>query len=494
MRIFFNLRRCLAGGLTFVLLAQTSLAQVTQLPDLGDPAQDYLTPAQEKQIAEEVLFQVHFHEQSYLDDPEIEEYLSALGRRLTSGGVTQNQNYQFFVLRDPTINAFAMPGAVIGVHTALIATTQTESELAAVFSHEMGHVEQHHMARMLARQSNTTAWALASLLLAVVAGRGGSADAAGAALMGGQAALIQRQLAYSRDNEREADRVGLRILYSAGFDPQGMTDFFKRMYQQTQIGENNAIPYLMTHPLTVDRITDIGARVSQLAPHPVTSSDNYMLVRAKVEVLQLGAHTAIARLQERPAKTRLEQLGRWYGLARAYLEDGKFVEAHKALTQLQALKPDSSMVATLAADLASAEKHFEEAARICHGAFEQYPARRSTVYCEAEAWLAAGKAQNALTAVDGPLRTNRQDYRLYMLEAKANTALGHDAQAHRSQAEVYVLQGNRSAAIDQLELAQRDRGGNYIEQASIDARLRELRALDKEDKDKKDRDRDRGGL
>jgi predicted Zn-dependent protease len=394
------------------------------------------------------------------------------------------------VLKDPTINAFAMPGGVIGVHTALIAITQTESELASVFSHEMGHVEQHHMARMLARQSNTTVLALASLLLAVVVGvRGGSGDVAGAALMGGQAAIIQRQLAYSRDYEREADRMGLQILYSAGFDPQGMPDFFSRMYQQTRIGENNAIPYLMTHPLTMDRITDISGRVHQLPPHPVVSSDNYVLVRAKIEEMSLGGHLAIERLNDRKATGRLDQMGRWYGLARAYLEENRLAEARKALTQLQALKPDSSMVNMLDADIALAEKRFESAAQICHAAFSEFPVRRSLVYCEAEAWLAAGKPQNAFNAVDGSLRTNRQDYRLYVLQAKASTALGRDAEAHRAQAEVYVLQGDISAAIDQLELAQRDRGGDYISQASVDARLRELRALEKEDKDKPKKDR-----
>ena len=462
-----------------MLLIQSVAAQLPaksslQLPDLGDPAQTSLTPAQEKRIAEEVMREVRFHEPSYLNDPEVEEYLAAVGHKLVAGGVPQNQDYQFFVLKDPTINAFAMPGGVIGVHTGLIVTTQTESELAGVLSHEIGHVEQHHMARMLSRQTNTTVLVLASILVAVLAGRN-NANVAGAALASGQAAAIQSQLSYSRDYEREADRVGLQILNAAGYDPQGMPDFFERMYQQTRMVENNAPAYLRTHPLTQERISDISGRVRLLGAKPQTSSIDYFLVRAKIEAQQLGAQNAIARISARPVKNALEQGARWYGLARAYLQDHNFVEAHKALSQLQALKLDSSMPAMLAADLALAEGKAEEAARLCHAAIAPHPGRQSLVYCEAESWLEAGKPELALQAVDAPSRYNRQDYRLYQLQAKANSALGRNAQAHRAQAEVYVLQGDLSGAVDQLQLAQRDGGGDYVEQISIDARLREMR-------------------
>lgn len=467
------MRRVLAGGLIPVLLVQSVAAQ--QLPDLGDPAQASLTPAQEKRIAEEVMREVRFREPSYLDDPEVEEYIGSIGRRLVAGGVPQNQDYQFFVLRDATINAFAMPGGVIGIHTGLIVTSQAESELAGVMAHEIGHVEQHHMARMLSRQGNTTALLLASILIAVLAGRS-SPDAAGAVLAGGQAAAIQSQLNYSRDYEREADRVGLQILSAAGFDPQGMPNFFERMFQHTRIVENNAPAYLRTHPLTQDRIADIAGRVRQMGAKPQPDSVDYVLVRAKIEAQQFGPQNAIARFAARPAKTVTEQAARGYGLARAWLAEHKFAEARKELTQLQALKLDTSMIAMLAADLARAEGRADEAAQACHAAIAAYPARQSLVYCEAESWLAAGKPQEALKAVDGPSRYNRQDYRLYMLQAKANTAMGRDTQAHRALAEAYLLQGDLGGAIDQLELAQRGGGGDFIEQASIDARLRELRA------------------
>lgn len=478
-------RRCLARVLIAVLMIQTAGAQTysSGLPDLGDPAQEALSPAQEKRIAEEVMRSVRFREPSYLDDPEVEEYLNALGRTLASTLPDQGNGFQFFALRDNTINAFAMPGGVIGTHTGLIVVTEAESELASVLGHEIGHVVQHHMARMLVRQSNTTAMVLASILLAVLAGRA-STNAAGAVLMSGQAAAIQNQLAYSRDYEREADRVGLQILSSAGFDIRGMPTFFERLFQRTRSSENNAPAYLRTHPLTQDRIADIGSRVHQMRAMPHQSSIDYTLVRAKLEVQQLGARAAIARFLVRDVKTRQEQSGRWYGLARAYLMDNQLGEADKAYAELVKLAPDTAMLPLLGAELERAHGRDAQAAKLCGDARARYPARSSLIYCQADSWLEGKAPENALKVLDPLLRVPGSDYRLYILQAKAESALGRTALAHRAQAEVYQLQGDLSAAIDQLQLAQRDGGGTYMEQASIDARLREFKRLADERKDK----------
>lgn len=473
---FFN--RFFAAFLTFVFLVQASSAQL--LPDLGDPAQDSLTPAQEKRIAEEVMRAVRFHEPSYLDDPEVEEYLASLGKRLLAGWSAQQQDYQFFVLRDSSINAFAMPGGVIGVHTGLIVASQAESELASVLAHEIGHVEQHHMARILSRQGTTVAVLLASIMVAILAGRS-NPDVAGAVVAGGQAAVIQNQLSYSRDYEREADRIGLQILNSASFDPQGMPDFFERMYQHTRTVDNNAPAYLRTHPLTQERIADISGRVQKLDKKPQKDSLEFRLLRAKIEVLQLGGHAALRRLSDKEPKGLFEKAAQLYALVRAEMAEHKFSEAREALGLLQSLKLESPMIFMLSSDLARAEGREREAAEICRRAQAIFPDRPSFLYCEAEALLAGNKPQSALKSLDGPSRLNRKDYRLFLLQAKANTALGFDMQAHQALGEAYFLQGDLAAAIDQFQLAQRTGDGSFVEQAALDARLRELRNLAKED-------------
>lgn len=478
MRIHSVFCRALARLLIAVLLVQSAAAQQigSHLPDLGNPAEGALSPAQEKRIAEEVLRELRFREPSYLDDPEVEEYLAALGARLTATPLTQAQNYRFFVLKDRSINAFAMPGGLIGLHSGLVVTTQTESELASVMSHEIGHLEQQHMSRMLSRQSNTTVMVLASLLLAVLAGRN-SPNAAGAVLMGGQAAAIQNQLAYSRDYEREADRVGLQILNAAGFETQGMPDFFDRMYRHTRMVENNAPAYLRTHPLTLDRISDIESRVRQTGSKPRAESLEFALIRSKIELSQQGAPALIPVLLERKPGSVEQQAARLYGLARAYSAELQFAKATEALAGLRKLGLSSPILSRLVADLALAQGNFAEAARNCHDARQLNPGRRSLLYCEAEAWIAAGRAEEALKLVDPYLRVPGSDYRLYALQAKANTLLGRTTPAHRAQAEVYLLQGDFAAAIDQLQLAQRAGGGDYREQSALDARLREVRKL-----------------
>lgn len=465
--------------LTSVFLVQTTAAQLNAtLPDLGDPAQSELSPAQERRIGEEALREIR-QDSSYLDDPELESYLSTLGNRLVAAAKTQSLDFVFVALRDPSINAFAMPGGVIGVHSGLVLTAQSESELASVLAHEIGHIEQRHMVRMLSKQGSALAMVLASLLVAVLAGRN-SGQAAEAAIVAGQAAAIQSTLSYSRDFEREADRIGLQILDAAGFDTQGMPSFFGRLLRTTRMVENNAPSYLRTHPLTAERIADIEARVKEGHYRQAADSIDFTLLRAKLDAARGTPEEAVARLVARDATRQQDQAARWYGLARAYLAARNLGEAEKSLARLRELKLRTPMVTTLEADLARAQDRPREAARMCHDAIARYPAARYLVYCEADAWLAAGDGKAALKAIDDPLKLYTQDYRLRTLQARAHTALGNTAQAHRAQAEVYALQGDLLRAIDQLQLAQRSGGGDYMEQAAIDARLRELRAQRKE--------------
>lgn len=476
MTRFSSLQRPLAFALSALLAVPPAFAQ---LPDLGHSAQESLSPVDEQRIAEEVLRQIRFREPAYVNDAEIEEYLAALGQRLLAAAPGNSVDYRFFLLRDPSVNAFAMPGGVIGFHTGLLMTTQTESELASVMAHEISHVSQHHIARMLSMQGRNTAMVLAAILVAVLAGRN-STNTANAVLAGGQALAVQNQLAYSRDYEREADRIGLQMLMGAGFDPQGMPDFLTRLHAQTRSLDNASGAYLSTHPLTQDRIADVAERVRQIGPRPAAPSLDFHLLRSKVEVMQLGARTAIPVFRERKADDAIGRAAILYGLTRAYLADHQPEEAAKSLARLQALKLDSVLLVSLAADVASARGQHADAAQLCRDARQRFAGRASLQYCEAEAWLAGGQPAQALRVVDPLLRVLSSDYRLYMLQAKANTQLGRSTEAHRAQAEVYALQADYAGAIDQLELARRAGGGDHIEQAAMDARLRELRALHSE--------------
>jgi len=232
------------------LLALEPALMAQELPTLGEAGGEDLSPLEERRYGEEIMQQYIRRSPEYLDDPETIEYINQLGYQLVAASAARNIDFEFFVLRDPTINAFALPGGFIGVHTTLILMAQNESELASVLGHEIGHIQQRHLARSLARQRDSAMIAMGSVLLALLAARSGGGQGSQAALALGQAAAISRQLSFSRDNEREADRVGFQILVDAGFDPQGMADFFTRMQQGTRAYASMAPAYLQNHPLT----------------------------------------------------------------------------------------------------------------------------------------------------------------------------------------------------------------------------------------------------
>ncbi|MFO0145011.1 MAG: M48 family metalloprotease, partial [Betaproteobacteria bacterium] len=212
-------------------LAVPVRAQAPELPSLGEAAGDDLSPSNERKLGEAIMRQV-VRDPSYLADPDANEYINALGYQLVAASASRHIDFNFFVVRDPMLNAFALPGGFIGVHTGLILTAQSESELASVLGHEIGHVEQRHIARMLSRQKESTAVAIGALLLALLAARSSSSsssDLAQAAILGGQAAALQQQLNFSREAEREAERVGFQYLVDAGVDPRALATLYGRM-------------------------------------------------------------------------------------------------------------------------------------------------------------------------------------------------------------------------------------------------------------------------
>ena len=225
MKRFFE-RLVVPLAAVLCLQMPVALAQ-SDIPSLGDTARAELSPAAEYQLGKEIMGQVR-SDPAYVNDPVLTEYLSNLGNRLVSAD-TQTRgeltnDFTFFAVRDPTLNAFAFPGGFIGVHTGLLLATQSESELASVLSHEIGHVSQRHIARMLSQQKQDILIPIATTALAILAASAGG-DAAGAVLMGGQGYAIQKQINFTRDAEKEADRVGFQILKNAGFDTTGMTSF-----------------------------------------------------------------------------------------------------------------------------------------------------------------------------------------------------------------------------------------------------------------------------
>lgn len=455
------------------------------LPDLGESAQSELSPQMERRIGESIMRDIRLREPSYFDDPEIAGYIGQLGARLAAASPEARQDFEFFVLRDATLNAFAMPGGFIGVHTGLILAAQSESELAGVLAHEISHVTQRHLARQIGKQNQAQMTQWLALAVAILAARSNS-QMSQAAMMTGAAAGIQAQLNFSRDFEREADRIGIQILDRAGFDVRGMASFFERMQKFGRLYENNAPSYLRTHPLTSERISDMENRVLLAQYRQVPDSLDFQLVRAKLKAQQNSPREAVTEFETQlREKKYVSAAAAHYGMAAALLRDKNPAGAEREVGELRRLKAASPMVETLAADAKRAQGDLAGALRILREARLRYPQSRALAYALLDALLADKQPQEALKIASAELQIYPSDAALYGFQAQSYAALGRRLQQHRAQAELYALRGLLSPAIEQLQLAQKAGDGDFYEHSQIDARLRELRArLEEEVKQK----------
>jgi len=456
-------------------LGSAPFALADDLPDLGESARADLSPQLERKIGENIMNDIRLHEPSYIDDQDVSDYLNGLGSRLVAASPNPGGDFHFFAIRDGTVNAFAMFGGFIGVNTGTLLTAQSESELAGVMAHEISHVTQNHLARQIAKEKQNSIASMITMAIGILAARSNS-QVAGAAVASAQAGSIQSQLAYSRDFEREADRVGYQTLEKSGFDVHGMGDFFERLQKAGRVYENNAPVYLRSHPMTVERISDMQNRAQGAPYRQVVNSLDFHLVRAKLRAQMGTAREAVAEFTAlvHEKKYTSEAAAR-YGLSYALLRAKDVAGAQREMEALKALKPASAMIPGLAAEIRIAAGDPSAAQAIYRDALQRYSQSRSLVYGYAEALYAGRQYDQALRFVESQLQLYSTDFKLYGLQAKTYAAAGKRLQQHRAQAEFYVLQGQLGEAVEQLQYAQRSGDGNFYEQSVVDARLRELR-------------------
>ena len=453
----------------------------SNLPDLGDIAQTVLTPQDEQRIAEQILREVAVSD-DVLQDAEITDYLQAVGQRLAASGPDKRQVFNFFVVRDNSINAFAMPGGVIGVHTGLILASNSESEMASVLGHEIGHVTQRHLARMIASQKYDTFKNIAGIALALLVSRANPELASGA-LTTATAAGVARQLDYTREHEREADRVGLSILDAAGFDPRAMPAFFTTLQRGTRFVEGTAPSFLRTHPLTAERIADVSNRVESMPYKQVTDSLEFNLVKAKLRASNGIAQASIEQFEDNIKERRFaSETAEHYGLAVAMLRKNNLTGAVKQMQWLKSHAPKHPFIENLAAKIEVARNNPQLAAQLYANALALYPDSRSLVYGYAEHFLAINQPDKALKLIAEKQSLFPTDAYLYEMMAKAQAAKGKDLLRFQAQGEAYYRKYNLDKAIEQLDFAVKAKDGNFYEHSIVEARLKELRRLQANEK------------
>jgi predicted Zn-dependent protease len=462
-----------------VALAPRALGQA--LPDLGGPGESALSPQMERRIGESIVRDMR-RDPAFVDDPEVSDYLGTLGARLTQATSGARHDFEFFAVRDPAINAFALPGGFVGVHTGLLNAAETESELASVLAHEIAHVTQHHIARMLGQQQQMQMPVMAAIAAAILLGRSRPDLATGAAAAA-QAGAVSAQLAYSRDFEREADRVGLQALGAAGFDAGAMAVFFEKMQRSQRVSDDGTVPgYLRTHPITVERIADAQNKAASIPYRQHLDSAEFHLLRAKLRAESGDPRDALAHFEAsvRDGRYASEAAAR-YGLASALLRARKAREADAELRRLRATGVSGAMIETLAARVKQALGDHVGAATLLAGARARYPHSRPVLYAHVDALQEAARNDEALAALNESVRLYPRDPRLHAMQAKTYAALGKRLLQHQAQAEYYALQGSLPAAIEQLQLARSAGDGDFYQLSVVDARLKELRAQHAQD-------------
>lgn len=479
----------------------------SNLPTLGDTAREDLSPVIERKLGEEIMRDIR-RDHDFLDDAPILEYLNNFGGTLVAAhpgarGET-GADYYFFAVRDPMLNAFALPGGFIAVHSALLLAAQSESELASVMSHEIGHVAQRHIARMLGQQRQDALIPLAAMVLAALASKAGS-DASVGVFMGGQGLALQRQLNFSRDAEREADRVGFQIMGAAGFDTSGMVAFFGRMQSASRSYSELTPAYLRSHPLTSERIADIQARIRETPYRQRVDSLEFHLVRARARVLQDESGTGQAEAKvafesQLNQQSRQQQAAANYGLALLALKKGELARAQSWLDKARAtMRPaegavfstgqnrsdGAAMFASMALEIKLAPGQpaalAHQALKEAEQAHQRYPLSRGIARQYADALIVNGRLDEAAHFLRDQVQLYREEPKLYELLAKTYAAQGKMALQHMALAESYALGGGVLAALDQLAIARKAGDASFHDLALVDAREREWQARRREE-------------
>ncbi|MCC6196379.1 MAG: M48 family metallopeptidase [Burkholderiales bacterium] len=448
-----------------------------QLPDLGDSSQAAFTPAQERKVGEAIMRQIRA-QGGYLQDPEVNDYLNELGYRLVNALPDARQDFEFFAVPDPQINAFALPGGYIGVHTGLILLAQNESELAAVLAHEITHVTQRHMARMVDNQKNSMLLSLAGLALAILAARaGGGGQGVQAAIASTQALDIQNRLNFTRDNEYEADRIGFSRLVAAGFDPNAQAVFMERLQRNSRFVEGNAPSYLRTHPITFERIAEAQARAEGLPYRQVPDSLDFHLVRALLKSYQGDAREQVANFDTALREKKYNNaIAEQYGLVASLLRANNIPRAKVELARLEKIAPPHPMIEAMAGNVLMGAEEYDAAARRFAKALAHYPNKMQLVYDYPGALLKAKRPAEAAAFAEQQLQRFPGNGPLHQIAARAYAEQNMRLKEHEHQGEYYAWMGNLPLAIGQLELAAKAGDGNFYQVSVVESRLKKLRA------------------
>ena len=461
----------------FLFIFTPSIAN--DLPALGNSERKAISEANEKKLGASIVAQIR-QSKVYLNDAEIESYLNDLAYKLVANSPGGTKEVICFAINDKSLNAFALPGGFIGVHAGLMLKVRSESELASVMAHEIAHITQRHIARMISGQQRSAMTSIAALAVAILAARSNTEFSA-AAITAAQAGMIQNRLNFSREYEREADRIGLMILEKSDFDVHAMVGFLKFMQKTLKDSSSKTPSYMRTHPFFYERLSDIQNRLQEEPFRQVPDGLEFRLVRSRLTALQFSPSEAVRSFREiiknKNYNTEVDAI---YGLVFSLYLAGQYDEALEEAKRLVKLNSKNPIILELYGRVLISGGDLERGLFVYESALDDYPKRSPLAYGYAGALLDVGRSDKAVKFLLNLTVDNKTDPKLFELLAKGYSQSGNQLRQHRAQAEAYFLNGRVSSAIEQLKLAKSLGEGNFFEKSSLDARLSELEEIKRE--------------
>lgn len=457
--------------------AQGSANGELKLPELGDGSSSLISSRQEHELGRAWL-KVFRSQVRTVSDPLLQTYLEDLIYRLATHSQLRDRRLEVVVVDNPTLNAFAVPGGVIGVHNGLLLNADNEAQLASVLGHELAHLSQRHFARSVEQQQRASVPTMAGMLAALVLAATAGGDAGIAAMTATQAAALQSRLNYSRQNEQEADRIGMETLVDAGYDPNAFAAMFDNMLKATRYAGRRPPEFLLTHPLTESRISDARNRARDYPRRVYVDNIDFQLMRARAEVqLAPNASEAIKRFRARLNGNQRAQIAARYGLALAYLQNSQPEQARAQLAPLLAEDPRRITYVATDAEIDIAAGRIAQAIDKLNTALRINPGNHPLTMVYTDALLKDNQAHRAEAVLQAHIKRRPNDPTIWYLLAETHGLAGNIVGVHQARAEYFVLNGILDRATQQLGYALPLARGDELTTVRIEERIRQIEQL-----------------
>lgn len=470
-----KLTSLLAFTLSMVIGLSPVLATAASkdLPKLGEAAGATLSVAEEQMIGDRIMTQIR-RSQYLMKDPLVTDYIQQLGHKLVAANPDAlGRRFQFFIIQESSINAFALPGGYIGIHSGLITASQSESELASVLGHEVAHVTQRHLARRLEQQDKISIPTILGVIASVIAATQ-DPEAGIAGMSATQAAAQQSIISHTRDNEEEADRIGITMLSSAGFDVRAAADFFETLQQASRYTQKPP-EILLTHPLSRNRIAAARER-SQMYPQiEYQSSVDYYLVKARIKSTELiNSEDSLRLLEKKYSNRQLTSIEDRYLYAELLKSKGKTQKALTVLTDLYKEHPDNHLLLFTLAETHRLNKTSSVILPELTKQLAKTPGSTKLILATAQIYLDNKQPEEAEKLLLRYVDVNQHNPNYLYTLAEAQAQAGHTPEMHETTGQYLLLLGDLRTAKKHFELALNSTSKDPYAQTRIQARLEEV--------------------